>query len=85
MLKGDQGGRWQNSEHARHGDTRGFPNAARRLKMKFPAHKHLMHNIRFARRLTMNRQIEAPLITLHAAMTTAHASADLPAGVTREW
>jgi hypothetical protein len=53
--------------------------------MKFPAHKHLMHNIRFARRLTMNRQIEAPLITLHAAMTTAHASADLPAGVTREW
>jgi hypothetical protein len=55
MLKGDQGGRWQNSEHARHGDTRGFPDPGRRLTMKFSPHKRLMHNIRSARQLTMNR------------------------------
>jgi hypothetical protein len=85
MLKGDQGGRWRNSEHARHGDTRGFPAPGRRLMMKFSAHKRLMHNIRSACQLTMNRQIEAPLITLPATMTTSHASPDLPAGATREW
>jgi translation initiation factor 1 len=33
----------------------------------------------------MKRQIEAPLIALHAAITESDGSADLPAGGTREW